>query len=170
MLKSIITSYVNKCKDEELRREEIEAKIKKHQEATERHERAIQRLKGKEAKIDYISWIDEIIKPLGAELSKRLELPYEIYGPFGLRAATSIYLRKDMKRSICDQETWSITIIPSDLSTGLLKYETGEVKEGYSRNTMGDLNGFNNVLAYLPESIDDIVALLRVSGRSEEAV
>ena len=152
----LIHKYNEKRKTSELLKDEIDKKI-------EKAEKQISRLEKKRDKIKSINWFDEIVKPLGEILSKKIGLPYEIYGPFGLECNTSIYFREDMAKGICEQPTKSIHLRPSHKEIYVLEiyYETGEKTNTYASGTIGDLNGMNNVIAVLPDTIEDIIGLLR---------
>ena len=43
----------------------------------------------------------------------------------------------------------------------MLYYDTGEVKNEYAPNSLGGINGMNNVMKRLPETFPEIVALLK---------
>lgn len=137
----------------------------------ESHERAIQKLHDKG------NWIDAIVKPLAQEISVRLgpskNLPFhdwEIYGPFGLGSETTIYFFCTDERDIVKGETYSITLHPSFTDAGLrLTYNTGEKKDNYAPGTIGWMNGFNNVEAPLPDSIEEIMKLLTHNPANPDA-
>lgn len=112
----------------------------------------------------YLNWIDGIVIPLAKELSKRFNLSYEIYGPFGICCETSIYLKEDKNKSITEQTTFRITVEPVDLSIGELVYRTGEWKPG----AVHDLNGFNCITKPMPDTIDEIIKLMHKSERLED--
>lgn len=42
-----------------------------------------------------------------------------------------------------------------------MRYDTGEKTGDYQNGSIGELNGFNNVTAPLPDTIPEIAALLR---------
>lgn len=116
----------------------------------------------------YLNWIDGIVIPLAKELSKRFNLSYEIYGPFGLCCETSIYLKEDKNKSITEQTTFSITVEPKDLSIGELVYRTGERTNKYPQGSIGELNGFDCITKPMPDTIDEIIKLMHKSERSED--
>lgn len=130
-------------------------------------ERQIERLKKKRDKvwISY-SWLKNVVGRLMADLEKATGLKGEIYGPFGLRAATSIYLREDMSKSICDQDTLSIEL---EHREGETYYHTGEYTHEYAFGTIGEMNGFNHVMAPLPDTLEEIIKVLE-KHNTEEAI
>lgn len=127
-----------------------------------RHKRALEKLQKKGG------WFNCCLISLADEISKRLNMPYEIYGPFGLGAETSIYFFADgEKGDIVHKETYRITLHPSCKDgTGsyaerfYFTYNTGEKRNSYAPGTIGELNGFNNVEAPLPDDMDSIVEII----------
>lgn len=43
----------------------------------------------------------------------------------------------------------------------IFNYETGEVSDRYEPGTVGYVNGLNNITARLPDSVEEILGLLR---------
>ena len=135
--------------------ERAEMKLRKHREKTH-------------------SWIQMVAEPIAKELCEYTGHRYfEIYGPFGLRAETTIYLmdREDLR--IYEKPTWSITLTP-DFSfvqpepDFRLFYDTGNIREVYPRNSIGGLNNFGHETALLPDTIEEIAKLLVYSGKEME--
>lgn len=124
-----------------------------------------------------------ILYPLINEIKQRCGVEYaEIYGPFGMSAETSIYfshIGKHLKKSdpryykgddidITKVETWELTLYPNDKVESGYEYWTGKTTNHFSKGTIGELNGFNNINAELPTDIDEIIKLLKYNkGRSE---
>ena len=70
-----------------------------------RHKRALQKLQERGG------WWNCCLIPLADKLSEILNMPYEIYGPFGLGAETSIYFFPDGKcGDIVKNDTYGIMI------------------------------------------------------------
>lgn len=150
--------------------EAVDAKIEKSQEEIERIKRRIERLQKKRSKIRFQeSWVQGIVDPLAQELAARAGLCYTVYGPFGLRCETTIYLCSDLSKSITEQVTRSITLTPGHDAEDnyVIYYDTGEVDEGYQKGSVGYLNGFQYKTAQLPDTIEEVEALLRTSGPSD---
>lgn len=126
--------------------------LKAMDEKIEKREAALDRLKAKRDKLwDSVSWVDDIVKPLALSLREHTAADnFKVYGPFGLRAYTSIYLEKG-------NMTGGITLTMND---GKLFYDTGEKTGDYEHGSIGELNGFDNVTAPLPDDVSEITALL----------
>jgi hypothetical protein len=164
-MKSIIANFVLQEQVATQKREQIEKRIEAKVEQIRKLQESINKLKVKEGKIKYPSWTEEIVEVLAQRLADKPNKKYEVCGPFGLRAETTIYLFNDENKSFTEQETWSITLTPGDLTKGEIYYDTGEKTNDFSPNSTGAINGMNNVRKPLPETIDEIVALLHYSKR-----
>ena len=134
------------------RMNELEAKLERARVAAQKADEAMYA-------IHCPSLYDNIVEPLAKRLAEHFEMGYEIYGPFGMECETSIYLRKDMKESICDQKTISITLRP-DWEKLWLSYNTGEKISRYPKGSVGDMNGYNDVYAPLPVEFEEILKLV----------
>jgi len=115
-------------------------------------------------------WCNLVLKPLAQKISEALGgMPYEIYGPFGLGAETSVYFfPSGVIGDITKAENYGITLHPhfregegSPEERFYLSYNTGERRNDYPRGSIGWLNGFNNVEAPLPDDLDTIVEIVR---------
>lgn len=97
------------------------------------------------------SWLDSAIAALAVDLEEATGKPTEISGPFGLRAEVWITVGDDFIR------------LTPEFPDGKLKlyYDTGEMADRYQPGTLGDFNGMNNVRAPLPDTLDEIIGLLR---------
>lgn len=160
----IIEKYNALCVSEKAYRDELDKKIIQKQGQLERLEKRRQ-------KAPWTNWVSGTVAPLAKRLEELTGLTHEIYGPFGLTCSTSIYLRKDMTKSICDQETRSITLRPGwdRQHEFCITYETGEMESNYPSGSLGDLNGMGKATKPLPDTIEEILALLVTSGANEEA-
>ena len=134
----------------------------------------IARLEKKKSKLG--GWHANLVIPLAEILTPLLECEsYEILGPFGLRAETSIWFKKkDSTAKYCD---YSLTLTVhnewdkdnyykgqycmSTMKSVHLCYDTYERDNSYQRGSIGELNGFNKIEAPLPESIDEIIELIK---------
>lgn len=148
-------------------RERFNKEIEKRRERIKRAEKQIEQLKNRQDK-EYAYWFDDVVYPLMHDLEKLAGDGWygEIYGPFGLECQTSIYLRRDMSRSICDQPTYGLTIYPPN-DNGVMKYQTEEKTNTYPKGSIGDLNGMNFVQAALPDSIEEIWKLMKYSDKED---
>lgn len=97
------------------------------------------------------SWLDGAIAALAIDLEEATGKPAEISGPYGLRAEVYIYVGDDF-----------IRLTPEFPEDGLkLYYDTGKTTNDYQPGTLGDWNGMNNVRAELPDTLEEIIKLLR---------
>lgn len=108
--------------------------------------KSIERLQKQLHKLDNVSWINVVIKPIAKELSELLNLPvWEILGPFGLCSEVSIHFCEDEKslekvekiksihfRSHFNEEELRLSVIDYSKNT-----------EEFAENTIGNLNGMN---------------------------
>lgn len=167
MLKELMENYNEErkiCKEEsevfDEKMGEHNRLIKKYEKLIEKHKEKIAKLDDKKYNIESPSWIDTILIPLAEELAKRLNLEYDIYGPFGLRCETTIYFMKDKSISITNQPVKGLTVTP-ELRENILMYDTGEVEEKYQFGSIGYMNGFGKKSLPLPNDIEDILKLIR---------
>ena len=173
-MKEVLENY-QKAKDEfeEKKRvldEEFEALLKKTTDMEKKMKEKLERAKARTDKAynkitelcrnESPSIHRNIIIPLAEKLSAHFGMQYEIYGPFGTECETSIYLRKDMAESICDQPTISIVLRP-EFEEKWVYYNTGEKHMRYPKGSVGDLNGLNDVYAPLPMEFDKILELVK---------
>lgn len=104
--------------------------------------KATQRSKGSNA-----SWLDSAIAALAVDLGEHFGEDMSIGGPYGLRAEVVI-----------SSYNWSLTISPCFTDGKLrLYYDTGEIVRRHPAGSIGELNGFNNAQAPLPDNFEDIV-------------
>ena len=134
----------------------------------------IARLEKKKEKLG--GWHANLVIPLAEILTPLLECEsYEILGPFGLRAETSIWFKKkDSTAKYCDYSL-SLTIhnewetdhnYKGRYCMGAMKnvhlcYDTFKRDNSYERGSIGELNGFNKIEAPLPESIEELVKIIK---------
>ena len=117
-------------------------------------------------------WFDRVLVPLAVHISAELGgLPYEFYGPFGLRCATTVYFFVGTGRNICEDETYSLTVYPEfgDEKPFFLSYDTGKRKDFYRPGSLGYLNSMNNIAEELPDSLEEIMVLLSHNHSEEGA-
>lgn len=148
---------INALHKEDIAIEKLEAKIEWH--------------KKRRNKIN-VGSIDTILIPLATEICKRKGFKhFDIYGPFGLTWETSVYFSNVAHEEtnnlytridICNVDTWGLQLKPSNDQSGY-KYWTGATTNKYAKDTIGDLNGMNNVYAPLPADIDKVIELLKFS-------
>lgn len=123
-----------------------------------------------------VSWVNGIVIPLAEMLMPLLECEsYEIFGPFGLRAETSIHFKKpNSTAQYCDYRL-ALTLrteynddfnykgnycSPSTKSVRLF-YNTGKRTHIYPQGSIGELNGFDFIEKPLPDDTDEIIAIIK---------
>jgi hypothetical protein len=111
-----------------------------------------------------VSWITELIEPIAAEMLKDSRLKdryFDILGPFGLCARTSIHFyRNGVTRETMfkNDNCLSITFVPMDLKNGKVDLEdtatnTSEWKQG----SLGEMNGMNHPNTPMKATIKELV-------------
>ena len=144
------------------------------------HEIQISKLEKKKAKIG--GWFDTLLKPLANILTPLLDCEkYEILGPFGLSGETSIWFKKkDSTAKYCDYSL-TVTLFYEFENNSIyknrycsnstkyveLRYDTGVRDSSYAHGSIGELNGFDKIESPLPESIEDIVNLIKEKSTKE---
>lgn len=122
----------------------------------------VEKLERQLNKLPYTGWVDGVVEPLAKSLAECTGLHWDIYGPFGMMCETSIYLMKDKDVSITKQKTLAIRLEPHFDQHGdlIIRYRTGETTNEYQKGSIGWMNGMNCVTAPLPDTIEEIQALL----------
>lgn len=117
-------------------------------------EKKIERLKKRKDKI-CCHWTDNLIRPVMEELVKITpDIQWEMKDrliPLGMRCNCSVFGKTK------DNITVGVTFTPGKGDT--LNFDTGEYRIGCQNNTLGDLNGFNNITAELTD-IKQLVELI----------
>lgn len=110
------------------------------------------------AKGSAVSWLDSAVAALAVDLESYVGEVFEIGGPYGLRAEVVI-----------SSPNYSLTVVPCFEDNGLkLYYDTGKKKQNHQPNTIGAVNGFNNLQARLPNTIVEIVAIMTPLNEPEK--
>lgn len=136
--------------------DELETEIEKLEEEIEKLKKAKNNLK-------FPYWIEKLIKPLVKEIVEKESSfkSFDIRGPFGLRSYVFIVFSENEEVSEhYDENEYYLSIVPKDLDTGKLNYETGETINKFSNGSLGEINGMNNVTKPLPENIEEIIELI----------
>lgn len=105
------------------------------------------------------SWINMIIKPLMQQLENKTGLKGELIGPYGLNSRTLLCLIKHSDIDHTNPPILSLTIRPP--KDGHIQYETGETTNQYQEGSIADVNGCNEILADLPNTVDEIIKILQ---------
>ena len=165
-MKEIIASYEQFTKEYAEKRRIAEEKRNKKVERVNSLEASLERARVAAQKADDAmeaiprpSLYHGIIEPLAKKLSDHFGMEYELFGPFGTECETSIYLRKDMSVSICDQPTISLVLRPN-WTENWLSYNTGKKLQKYPKGSFGDMSGLNDVYYPLPKDFEEILKLV----------
>ncbi len=112
--------------------------------------------------LDYGNWMSDVLWPLADELARRTGKHPKLLGPAGLGSKVTIALVDDPDKRSYEQESLEITVEPVfDDESIFFNYETGDVSDRYEPGTVGYVNGLNNITARLPDSVEEILGLLR---------
>lgn len=148
MLSKIYADYEARYAEYDARRVRLERLIRAHNRSLRKLEK------------NCPMWVNDIFIPVCNAISKELGAPYEIYGPFGLGCETTAYFSADP--GSFEKEFYGLTVVPTgELGKTRLLYYTGEKKGTYQKGSIGELNGFNNVTALLPDSLEEIMEIVR---------
>lgn len=124
-----------------------------------------------------------IYKPLAEAICQKMNIKYyEIYGPFGLDHETSIFFSNESKKpsksekfglcrpiDICNVDTYGLyDLVTRGENETEVHYATGEETNEFPKDSIGYLNGFNRVRKPLPDSLDEIIKVLRFSPAKKE--
>lgn len=169
MIQKLSADYEKKRGDYEAAVAAICAKARRNIEAAEALEKrakkkreAAKKLEEKKNRIPVVDWKDEVIVPLAEELAKRVGRHPLVFGPCGIGAKVTISLVADPEARWTEQDRLELTVEP-DFEDGcmIFNYETGEASDRYEPGTVGYVNGLNNITAPLPDSVEEILGLLR---------
>lgn len=126
--------------------------------------RQIERLEKKLNKLVCPCWHDAL-KEIGEYICKQTGYGYEILGPFGLRANSSLWIvdkTRDRRYEFDKYIIWSISVCPHyDDNKMYLTYDTGRKQGNYNPNSLGAMNGFDNVEEVLPDTIEEVWELMK---------
>lgn len=132
--------------------EDIESRIKVY-------EKRIEKLEAQKKKVsaNHKGWIDLLLPPLAEELKTELgKAHYELLGPFGLTAETSIWFY-DTKEERDSYVFPSLSIRPDlfndDNSFGI-SIKGAEGNDEYPKNSIGAVNGMNYSSIIPPKDAD----------------
>lgn len=148
-------------------RQEYCRSIENYQTTKTRLAAQIERLKKKQEKNTYPHWTDGFLRPVLDELARltpeiewedRKELPV-----FGLRCNCSVFGHHD--HSGC---TVGVTFT-CDTETQTLFYDIGRKKGRYAADSLGGLNGFDNITAPVT-CMDDLVEFVRQQSAGTDGV
>lgn len=171
MIDQIIQNYNSKCRSVDVLRVKAEEDAERlEEEAAYIMQRATEVADAKKIKAqeirsklasDYPNLINDVLWPIANELSKATGLSPKVTGPTGICCKCTISLIDDPCKGLLAQETRTIVVQP-DFEDGLsLYYETGARNERFPKGSLGEVNGMNNEIALLPNSIDGILRIMQ---------
>lgn len=124
-----------------------------------------ERIQEKLRRMEKVNWMDGVIKPLAAALAEATGLYWKVTGPCGICCRVYIDLCKDPDEPVLFQSHKEIILQPDFTDDGLtIMYETGETTDRFAKGSVGALNGMNNVKKPLPNSVDEILKIMRDVG------
>jgi|GEM_PF-5566346 len=146
-------SFADQLSDYQTARKILDDRIAKKQQQLER---LLLRRK-KAPSIPY--WTESLLRPV-INILKPHFLNWicddEKLSPMGLACRVSVFFTSQN-----DNEKYIYIVFqPGELSQGELLYETGERKNDYPKNTIGEINGFNRTTKAV-ESIEELVNFLK---------
>lgn len=102
------------------------------------------------------SWFDTSVVPLAQDLEEATGMTAKVSGAFGLRCECYIVLEKGDRKK-------TIVVTPDIKDDGSLElyYDTGEVRDRFRSDSIGALNGFNNITERLPDTLYGIIRVIR---------
>lgn len=126
-MKTLIDRFNKEVELYNAKEEKIQAAIEKLESSIERAKKRLQRHQS-----NYPYWIDLVVQPLAEKLASARDGEYRIYGSFGIRCRTFIYILPRNSVDIPQRyPSWSIVLVPHHDENGFsVYYETGKVKEG----------------------------------------
>lgn len=149
--KAEFTEKFVKVKEE---RAAIDKKIDASNRKISWHTKCIKKLEEKRYSLNCPSWTKEYLRPILDELARQtpdIEWDFENLSVFGLRCECPVFGKNSGQ---------FMTGITFTFHKNQLYYDTGETKRNFTSDTLGDLNGFNNVSAPV-ESINTLLVHVR---------
>ena len=125
----------------------------------------IERLKKRIDKLVYPHY-HNALEEIGKYICERTGYGYEILGPFGIKAQSSLWIidktkdRKDLNAYV----VWSLSVSPNYEDNGhtqYLTYDTYKKKGYYHQNSIGALNGLDNIEEVLPDTIEEVWEVMK---------
>jgi hypothetical protein len=149
----IAAAFTNKLAAYNAARKSMDDKI-------DRKQKQLDRLIARRKKMkDYPRWTEQFLRPVIDEIKPLFPdwiCDDERLTPMGLGSRVSLFFT-----SKSDSEKYIyLVFVPGDLQEAELSYETGESRNRFAKNTIGEINGFNRVTK-LVESIEELVAFLK---------
>ena len=140
---------------------QFSANLKRYESEEDKIQDKLKRLKRKQERLsqDYPSWTDDMIGPVADAMVKKLpDRTYDILGPFGLTAETSIHFYKKgatEKNRFEGDNCISITFRPGELRDGELELVDHTKQTGrYPIGSIGEMNRMNYPAVSIPKNAD----------------
>ena len=152
-LKKVQQNYVELKNDYEAKKESAEKKIVRLQ-------KKINKLNN-----NYPYWTENLLLPILNEvkaLTPQLTWDFKRLTPMGMRSAVFVFGSDKDGNTIV-----GLCFTPGDLDNGIVHIDTGETEGNYSKNSIGNLNGFNNLTTPV-ESFDDIMNIVNAQIKKTE--
>lgn len=154
-IKQLSQEYVRKYKLYANERSKIISRI-------EQRKKQIERLEKKLSNLEHSSWIDELVEPIAKAMIRKMpDRYYDIFGPFGMCAETSIHFYKsgiEPNQLFDGDNCRSITFRPKDLDVGeLVLVDHTQNSHQYAPDTLGEVNGMNSLELPMKESINELM-------------
>ena len=151
-IEEVKANYIKESQKFHVKRESLER-------TTSKLEAEVVRLKSKSKDMRHPSWIDMIIEPIAEMIVKKLpERRFEILGPFGICARTSIHFyRKGVpkEKEFNGDNCLSICFESGDLNKGEIRIVNEEIDTGrFKQGTIGEMNGMNHPTQEMVNDID----------------
>lgn len=140
----------------------LDSQIRSKEEKVERLRRQIDQLTTRRNNLQCPYWVDLIVKPLADALSAYTGKSAQVLGPCGLRAEVSIHLKDNPDDDIMHRAYDYITLVPDVTGDSVvMHYDTGCIVRDCVPGSIAEWNHFGNETLPLPDTIEEIVALLR---------
>lgn len=142
--------------------DDLWAKIEASSEKIRKLEAGIERYKERMNKVKRPHWTDALFT-IKSDMERISGMEYKASGnTLGIGCGTYINLVG------VDGDKMYLCIVPkhNEADEMVLEYETGETASHYQPGTIGAINGLNNVTAPLPDTAEEIFAIMKkVSGK-----
>lgn len=157
-MKDIWEKYNARKIQHEQKMDEAERMVRKYERLLDKAKKKADKLWSKSPR--YSELLDDMCK----RLHLRLECNYyEIIGPFGVECDYGLWFYDDSSMLTHPRDLsalkFSLNVKPS--RDGHLLYWNGVVHTRYPKGSIADLNGLNYEWEHLPESMDEIVEIIR---------
>lgn len=140
----------------------LENQIRMKEQKIERLKRQIDKLTTRRNSLQCPYWADLIVKPLADALAAFTGKYAQVLGPCGLRAEVSIYLKDNPDDDIMRCAYDYITLVPDVTGDSVvMHYDTGRVVRDCVPGSIAEWNHFGNETLPLPDTIEEIAALLK---------